>query len=108
LNTEVRTFVRDLLPPSSTYKSQAQLGIKIGFTNDYSVNGEEMKKDQKEEEDEEEQPEDKQTNVSYCSLLYFHKVYYFSMTLAFRRNMLPPSSRLNEFGPFIISLYYIL
>jgi hypothetical protein len=59
LNTEVPTFVRDLLPPSSTYKSQAQLGTKIGCTNDYSVNGEEAKKDQKGEEDEEEQLEDK-------------------------------------------------
>jgi len=59
LNTEVLAFVRDLLTPSSTYKIQAQLVTKIGFTNDYSVNGVEMKKDQKEEEDEEEQIEDK-------------------------------------------------
>jgi hypothetical protein len=39
--------------------SQAQLGSKIGSTNDYSVNREETKKDQKEEEDEEQQLEDK-------------------------------------------------
>jgi hypothetical protein len=52
-------FVRDLLPPSSTYKSQAPLGTKIGSTNDYFVNGEEKKKDRKEEEVEEEQLEDK-------------------------------------------------
>ena len=52
---EVPMFVRDLLPPSSTYKSQAPLGTKIGSTNDYFVNGEEKKKDRKEEEVEEEQ-----------------------------------------------------
>lgn len=57
-NTEVSTFVRDLLHPSSTYKSQAKLGTKIGPTSDYFVNGKETIKNRKEEENEEEQPED--------------------------------------------------
>jgi hypothetical protein len=47
LNTEVPTFVRNLSLPFSTYQSQVKLGTKIGSTNDYSVNGEEIRRSRK-------------------------------------------------------------
>jgi hypothetical protein len=69
------------------------LGNKIGSTNDYSVNGEETKKDQKEEK-----VKKSSLKIDKCFILQpaiFSHSLLLRLTLAFRRNMLLPSSRLN-------------